>query len=349
MKVVAPKYARTAGRLHGLLGRQLGDRRYLILTDETVSGCCLHELSDFMMKFPPLDIIEVEAGESCKQYEVAAEIWRHLIELNVTRFDVIVCLGGGSISDLGGFIASTYKRGLPFIFIPTTLLAMTDASIGGKNGIDFQGLKNAIGTLNQPEGIFIYKAFLETLPSSQLISGMAEIIKHGVIQGGELWEKLKADQVDEPGISDDVLQLSVQTKLAIVKKDPFEKDLRKVLNFGHTVGHALESWFLSQNSPIEHGIAVAKGMMIESSLAHEMALLSEASLSEIHAVVDRFIGRESISIPSWSDVKPYLMSDKKFNHDQMLFALPIQIGNVNPIVPVEGWLLESVYSKSASH
>ena len=347
MKVVSPEYARTSHRLHQLLEKQIGERRYIIITDENISGCCLPHLSEFILEFPPLDIIELEPGEACKQFEVAVELWKHLLELNITRFDVLVCVGGGSVSDLGGFIASTYKRGIPFIFVPTTLLAMTDAAIGGKNGIDFEGLKNAIGTLNQPEAIFIYRAFVETLPSSQIASGMAEVIKHGVIQGGELWSKLISDPAEDSGVSDSLLQLSVQTKLSIVKEDPFERDTRKVLNFGHSVGHALESWFLIHNAPIEHGIAVAKGMIIESQLAYEMGLLSEADLSEIHSVIHKYMGRDFLSIPLWAEVKPYLKGDKKFDHNKMLFALPTRIGNVNPVVAVEESRLEAVYSKLA--
>jgi len=327
-----------------LLERQLAGRRYLILTDETVSDCCLPHLSEFMLEFPPVDIIEVDSGEACKQYDVAVELWKHLLELNITRFDVIICLGGGSITDLGGFIASTYKRGIPFMFIPTTLLAMTDAAIGGKNGIDFQDVKNAIGTINQPEAIFIYKPFLATLPEAQFLSGMAEVIKHGVIQGGVLWQLLKAESSSKSSITDDILKLSIKTKIAIVGKDFYEKDLRKVLNFGHSIGHALESCYLSKGMPIEHGLAVAKGMIIESALAAEMGHLNHSDLSEIHSVLTNYMGLGSFAIPNWTEIMPFLRNDKKFSHDKMLFALPMGIGKVAPSVAVEEELLELVYS-----
>jgi 3-dehydroquinate synthase len=300
-----------------------------------------------MAEFPPVDIIEVESGEACKHYEVVGELWKHLLELNITRFDVIICVGGGSITDLGGFIASTYKRGIPFIFIPSTLLAMTDASIGGKNGIDLMGVKNAIGGINQPEAIFIFKPFLDTLPEAQMYSGMAEIIKHGVIQGGEFWERLKGESSSRIRVSDNILKLSIDVKLSIVKKDLHESNLRKVLNFGHTIGHALESWFLGKEKPIEHGIAVAMGMIIESALAAEMGLLVRKDLSAIHSVIMDGLGLETFPIPTWSEVSLFLKKDKKFNHDTMLFALPMGIGNVAPSVAVEERLVELVYSQFA--
>ena len=347
MKVISPKYCSTEARLGRMLKKQLAARRYLILTDETVSVACLPCLSEFMLECPPVDIIEVEAGEACKQYEVVVELWKHLLELNITRFDVIMCIGGGSITDLGGFIASTFKRGIPFIYIPTTLLAMTDAAIGGKNGIDFQDVKNAIGTINQPEAIFIHKPFLETLPEVQFQSGMAEVIKHGVIQGGQLWQRLKAESSSKSSITDDILKLSIKTKIAIVGKDLYEKDLRKVLNFGHSIGHALESWFLSKETPLEHGFAVASGMLIESALAAEMGLLNHADLLEIRSVITTYMGLDTLSVPNWSEVRPFLMNDKKFSGDRMLFALPMGIGKVAPSVIVEEELVELVYSKAA--
>ncbi len=299
-----------------------------------------------MSEFPPLDIVEVDSGEACKQYDVVVELWKHLLELNITRVDVIICVGGGSITDLGGFIAATYKRGIPFMYIPTTLLAMTDAAIGGKNGIDFQDVKNAIGTINQPEAIFIHKPFLQALPEVQFQSGMAEVIKHGVIQGGQLWQRLKAESSSKSDITDDVLKMSIKTKIAIVGKDLYEKDLRKVLNFGHSIGHALESWFLSKETPLEHGFSVAIGMLIESSLAAEMGLLNHADLLEIRSVIIAYLGIDTLSIPNWNEVRPFLMNDKKFSGGRMLFALPMGIGKVAPSVIVEEALVEWVYSKA---
>jgi 3-dehydroquinate synthase len=345
MKVVTPKFAVTASRLHKLLEKQLADRRYLLLTDETVSDCCLPHMSEFMLKYAPIDIIQVDSGEACKQYEVAIEVWKHLLELNITRFDVIICMGGGSVCDLGGFIASTYMRGISFIFLPTTLLAMTDAAIGGKNGIDFQGIKNVIGTINQPEAIFIYKTFLDTLPEEQFSSGMAEVIKHGVVQGGELWQNLMAESERGKVLSNKSLQLSIKTKLTIVKKDFLERDLRKVLNFGHSVGHALEAYSLSKGLRIEHGTAVAKGMLVESALALEMGLLSHVDNQSIQSVIFRYADGVQFPFPSWSELKTFLKNDKKFAHDKMLFALPTRIGSVVHTVVVDEVLLESVYSK----
>jgi 3-dehydroquinate synthase len=344
MKVVSPKFVSTSSRLHKSLESQLAERRYLILTDETVSDCCLPHLSEFMLKYPPVDILQVDSGEACKQYEVAIEIWKHLLEWKITRFDVIICLGGGSVCDLGGFIASTYMRGMSFIFLPTTLLAMTDAAIGGKNGIDFQGIKNVIGTINQPEAIFIFKTFLDTLPEAQISSGMAEVIKHGVVQGGELWQNLLAESESGLMLSNESLQLSIKTKLSIVKKDLQEKDLRKVLNFGHSVGHALEAYFLSEGLPIEHGAAVAKGMLVESTLAVAMGLLSNVDALSIQSVISRYEHGVRFPYPSWSVLRPFIQNDKKFSHDKMLFALPTAIGKVVPSVLVEESMLELVYS-----
>ena len=349
MKITAPKFARSASRLGEMLEKQLSGRRFFILTDENAGSLCVSQLSEFIAANQPIDIIEVDSGEACKQYEVAIELWKHLLDLQITRYDVMVCVGGGAISDLGGFIASTYKRGIPFIFVPTTLMAMTDAAIGGKNGIDLMSVKNAVGTINQPMAVFIYKPFLESLPSGQFLSGMAEVIKHGVIRGGELWQRLDEMPSGDMNLSDSVLKLSIATKLAIVRADVYETGVRKTLNFGHTVGHAIESWFLAENRPVDHGLAVAKGMLIESALAADMGLLGSSDLHSITAVVSRLVDLEILQLPPWTAVQPFFTHDKKSTHHELIMALPKSLGNVLPAVAVSEVLLNRVYERIAGY
>jgi 3-dehydroquinate synthase len=345
MKIPSPKFARSAARLGEMLEKQLSGRRFIILTDETAGSLCVPQLLESMSDNQPIDIIEVDSGEACKQYEVAVELWKHLLDLQITRYDVVICVGGGAITDLGGFIASTYKRGMPFIFIPTTLMAMTDAAIGGKNGIDLLDIKNAIGTINQPEALFIFKPFLESLPHRQYLSGMAEVIKHGVICGGELWQGLNELPWRDGNLPDSVLKSSINTKLKIVRADVYETGLRSTLNFGHTIGHAIESCFMASNEPIEHGLAVANGMLIESTLAAEMGLLSTRDLNSITSLILKLIGTQELQLPVWTAVHPFLSHDKKSTHHELIMALPKGIGAVIPKVVVSKELLNDVYDR----
>ena len=319
------------------LSKQLSGRRYVILTDETVGELCLPQLIEALGDNSPLDIIEVESGEACKSPEVCFHLWSHLLELEFTKSDVLVCLGGGSVSDLGGFVAATYKRGISCIVIPTTLLAMTDAAIGGKNGVDLSNVKNVIGTIVQPEAVLVYPQFCITLSDAQFLSGMAEVIKHGIIEGGELWSELRSLSPQAREIPLQILRRSANAKLTIVREDPLEKGRRRVLNFGHTIGHAIESAALGDDKAIEHGIAVAMGMMVEVKLAERLGLISSKDKNEIVRVLQAWYMDVLPIFPNWKKVEPFLSQDKKVDQKKNVYALPLSVG-----------CFEIVYAESSS-
>jgi 3-dehydroquinate synthase len=326
MKITQPKFLQSANSLCKALDKQLAGRRYVLLTDEMVSKYCVPHLTGFLSDFQPLDIVEVEAGESGKAAEVCFQLWSHLLDLGVGKKDVLICLGGGSISDLGGFIAATYKRGISCIFIPTTLLAMTDASIGGKNGIDVDSVKNAVGTIVQPEAIFIFPRFCESLEHRQFLSGMAEIFKHGVIEGGEFWKSLETLPCDEYDLNINLLKHSVRTKLNVVRKDVHESSLRKILNFGHTIGHAIESAMLVSGKTIEHGIAVAAGMLVESHFAYSSGLLNQQDFNAINELISKWYAQSFPNLPTWDEVFVFMKHDKKVDVKKNALYLPVFLG-----------------------
>lgn len=204
--------------------------------------------------------------EEAKSLNSAERIWTSMHEFGIDRQSLVLNLGGGVVTDLGGFCAAIYKRGIPYASVPTSLLAMTDASLGGKTGVNFQGIKNMLGIVLQPEHVFIDPIFLKTLPPRELVSGYAEVVKHALIGHPALRDAIAAAVPLQAAPEDllEVLTLSIQTKIDIVQADPFEKGLRKLLNFGHTIGHALESWFLNTQDPLTHGEAVAIGLIAES-------------------------------------------------------------------------------------
>ncbi|MBK6995960.1 MAG: 3-dehydroquinate synthase [Lewinellaceae bacterium] len=245
-----------------------------VLCDENTRRHCLPYFLKETGLSEKITLTEIPSGESKKTLATCEKIWQSMLAAKLDRKALVVNLGGGVIGDMGGFCAATWKRGVDFIQVPTTLLSMTDAAIGGKTGIDFQGIKNTIGVFQQPVAVFVDPVFLQTLPERELRSGYAEVIKHALIGDSELARQLS--DPDSFGIklsesSDqnwlDILQKSIAVKVRVVQEDPLEKDLRMLLNFGHSIGHALESWFLETEEPLTHGEAVYIGMVCESFLA----------------------------------------------------------------------------------
>jgi 3-dehydroquinate synthase len=309
-------------KLAQVLDSMLADEpEVVILTDSHVSEACLPLLLNLSSSAARAEIIEVEPGEESKCPEIALHIWSHLIELNASRKCVLINLGGGVITDLGGFIASTYKRGIRHIHIPTSLMGMTDAAIGGKTGIDLNHVKNAVGTFSRPEAVLISPDWLSTLPESEWRSGFAEMLKHALIADHELWNDLLAVEIGE-SISADTLERSVQIKKDICTSDPRETGPRKLLNFGHTFGHAVESVMLSRNTPRSHGSCVITGMLAECILSQELELLAE---NDFRTVMDHLAMRfpEAISdLPAFDELEPYLWQDKKnTSHHTLNFTL----------------------------
>ena len=287
--------------------------------------------------------LKLESGEKNKTFKNVLKIWDFLNCNNVKSSDLLFILGGGMLTDLAGFAASTYKRGIEFIYFPTTLLAMADAAIGGKTGFNYQFLKNNIGTFTLPKAVFLDTTFLATLPKIELDSGIAEVYKHSIIGDIDLWEYLK---VNSKNIDlDYIVQSSKTLKLEIVNKDPFEKSIRKKLNFGHTMGHAIESYLLDSNAPTLHGFAIAKGMIIESFIAKKENQLSENCFQEIKTVLtNKFKFYINFKIDSEAIIK-LMLTDKKNTKNTINFSLPTKIGEVTvnheiELKKVESYLIE---------
>ena len=316
-----------------------GKKIYLIVDENTFQH--INYLEDnFLVSSTHL---KLESGEKNKTFNSVLKIWDFLNRNNVKSSDLLFILGGGMLTDLAGFAASTYKRGIEFVYFPTTLLAMADAAIGGKTGFNYQFLKNNIGTFTLPKAIFLDTTFLTTLPKIELDSGIAEVYKHSIIGDADLWNYLKVNpkKLD----LDYIVQSSKNLKLEIVSKDPYEKNIRKKLNFGHTIGHAIESYLLDSNAPTLHGFAIAKGMIIESFIAKKENLLSEDYFHEIKTVLsNKFKPYLNFTIDSKSIIK-LMLSDKKNTQNTINFSLPIKIGEVTinhelELKKVESYLLE---------
>lgn len=306
-------------------------QKILILVDENTQQHCLDYLLTSFEQLAQAEILVIPAGEESKSIELAVQLWDLLLAYEVTKKDLLICLGGGVVTDMGGFIASTYKRGLDVIMIPTTLLCMVDAAIGGKNGIDFKGFKNMIGCNKQPLHIFIDPAFLHTLPTEELRSGWAECIKHALINGPELWQQV---QKITPFIDWENFQLDsaifwelILTKIQIVEQDPLETNLRKVLNLGHTIGHALEAHQLQIDAPIAHGHAVAWGILIEAMIATNQGVMLEKDLNSIHELIAAIYTPLRWDQLNVAALAVYLDQDKK-NQDQLWRYVALQKAGV---------------------
>lgn len=297
-----------------------------ILTDSQTHQLCLPILLNRVKELSNATNIEVPNGEENKSIEVTSYIWKMLAKHGATRKSLLINLGGGLVTDMGGFAASTFKRGFPFIHIPTTLLSMVDASIGGKTGIDFDGLKNQIGTFSMPRLTIINTEFLKTLPDRELISGFAEMLKHGLIYDREHWNQIKDLQLPNVVIPENMIRTSSQIKSEIVETDPYETGVRKILNFGHTIGHAVESYYLSTPNPYLHGEAISIGILIESILSFDNQLIKEDELNEIFTIIVSIFGTNLIPENSIESLIQLMKQDKKNENSMINFTLLSQIG-----------------------
>ncbi len=301
--------------------------KIFILVDENTHEYCLPVLLGNMETDLGFEILEIEAGEEMKNIQTANQLWEILTEMQADRKALVINLGGGVITDMGGFVAATYKRGIPFINIPTTLLSMCDASIGGKTGIDLMHYKNMVGTFTFPERIFVYPKFLETLPFKELRSGFAEMLKHGLIADKIHWESLtRINKLDIEGIIPHI-ETSMGIKQEVVNKDFQEKNIRKTLNFGHTIGHAVESLCLHQGNPVLHGEAVAMGMIAETHLAYLEELISEEDSTVIIECLQKYYPYLDISDFKDEAILGLLWNDKKNADRKINFSLISGIGS----------------------
>lgn len=301
-------------------------RKVVVLTDEHTRVFCLEKISPLL----PADILEISipAGEIHKNLNTCQFIWGKLLEFGINRNDLMINLGGGVVGDMGGFCASTYKRGIDFIQIPTTLLSMVDASIGGKLGIDFNGVKNSIGVFKDPRAVFVDPFFLDTLPKRELRSGFAEIIKHSLISDILLWRQISSISIYKENNWMPIIIDSLKVKQKIVVDDPFEKGIRKALNFGHTIGHGIEGVMLLKENPLLHGEAIAIGMVIESWLSFHKGYLSEEEFTSILVFLKRTFDLQPINEELIDDFMLLMKNDKKNESDEIHFAVVGPIGKV---------------------
>lgn len=294
-----------------------------VLVDENTEKYCLPILKPYLENFT---LIKIASGEVYKNLQTASIIWDNLQQHSANRNAVLLNLGGGTLSDIGGFCAATFKRGIDFINIPTTLLSMVDASIGGKLGIDLNKYKNLIGVFKHPEQIFIYPEFLKSLPSSEKRNGLAEMLKHALVNDEILFEKIiSTKQIDAEQLQK-WIEKSAKIKVKIVNKDPFEKDLRKVLNFGHTIGHAVETFSLINDAePLKHGEAVAIGIICESYLSYKCDKLSK---QEFDLIVKFIFKNFDKYISNWDnqELLKIMYNDKKNINSEINFTLLKKIG-----------------------
>jgi 3-dehydroquinate synthase len=302
-----------------------------VLIDENTRRDCLPVIADVLKNSTS---IQIRSGEIHKNLDTCQLIWQSLTDTYFDRQGLLINLGGGVIGDMGGFCAATYKRGISFINIPTTLLAQVDASVGGKLGIDFSGYKNHIGVFTPPDQIMIDPVFLNTLPENELRSGFAEVIKHALIADAAYWPEITG----RPFLGQDWsshIRHSVKIKSRIVMEDPTEKGLRKILNFGHTLGHAIESYFLNDpENHLLHGEAVAAGMILESYLSSRILGMPE---SEVRQIQDYILSVFGVVRFTERDLEPIInlsIQDKKNEKGIINFSLLRRIGEATYNVAV---------------
>jgi 3-dehydroquinate synthase len=310
------------------LGKFISATHYskiLILTDRNTAALCLPVLQAALPTFDGYNVIEVDPGEENKNIDFCVGIWKMMLDFGADRQSLLINLGGGVVTDMGGFAASTFKRGIDFVQVPTTLLSQVDASVGGKTGIDMDNVKNIIGTFAQPKAVVIAAKFLETLDNRQLVSGFAEVIKHGLIADEAFYERVK--EMNAAALSLEHIKHSVAIKNDVVTQDPLEKGLRKILNFGHTIGHAIEGYSLANDQkPLLHGEAIAVGMICEAYLAQRVNGLGSSALDDIIRTFRTHFPDYHYGQEIYGQLIALMRNDKKNAGDRIGFALLSKIG-----------------------
>jgi 3-dehydroquinate synthase len=294
-----------------------------ILVDENTNNDCLPLLLEQLETKEPIEIIEIEAGEIHKNLDTCTGVWNALTELGADRKSLLLNLGGGVITDLGGFVASTFKRGISFVNIPTTLLSMVDASVGGKTGVDLGVLKNQIGLFSDPEMVVIDPHYLETISERELHSGLAEIIKYGITYDINLLNKINDFKNLNISNITSLIHRSIEIKNEVVTEDPKEIGIRKILNFGHTLGHAIESYFLECNSKdnLTHGEAIAIGMVTSAYISGVLLKFPSENIKTIKQTILTIYKKVLIEASDYDSIVEFLIHDKKNVGGQVNFVL----------------------------
>jgi len=304
--------------------------RIFILTDENTRDCCMPVIQKYRC-LKNASVITISAGDEAKNINSLTEVWKGLQDGGATRHSLLINLGGGMVTDLGGFAASTFKRGLNFINIPTTLLAMVDASVGGKTGINFGGLKNEVGVFNDSRFVLLYTPFLKTLDKQNILSGYAEMIKHGLISDESTWAELidfDIQDIDHDKLSS-MLKKSIKVKENIVLQDPLENGLRKALNLGHTIGHAIESWSITNHKPLLHGYAVAYGLIAELYLSCKKMSFPTDKMRQTVKYIQENYGKPTITCDDYDRLLELMTHDKKNTAGTINFTLLDNIGDIH--------------------
>lgn len=303
--------------------------RIFVLTDETTQQLCWPKIKNFKALKDSTPII-IKATDTHKNLDTLSQVWQALSNGGATRHSLMINLGGGMVTDLGGFAASTFKRGIDFINIPTTLLAMVDASVGGKTGINFGGLKNEIGVFSDSRFVIINTQFLDTLDHDNICSGYAEMLKHGLISDERTWAELVTFDLDNPDLSQlqRMVAESIKVKERIVEADPHEHGIRKALNLGHTMGHAFESFAMRRGTPILHGYAVAYGLISELYMSARKTAFPTDRMHQTVRFIRENYGTLNITCDDYPTLIELMHHDKKNTSGIINFTL---LGNVGDI------------------
>ena len=303
--------------------------RIFVLTDETTQQLCWPKIKNFKALKNSTPII-IKATDTHKNLDTLSQVWQALSNGGATRHSLMINLGGGMVTDLGGFAASTFKRGIDFINIPTTLLAMVDASVGGKTGINFGGLKNEIGVFSDSRFVIINTQFLDTLDHDNICSGYAEMLKHGLISDERTWAELMTFDLDTPDLSQlqRMVAESIKVKERIVEADPHEHGIRKALNLGHTMGHAFESFAMRRGTPILHGYAVAYGLVSELYMSARKTAFPTDRMHQTVRFIRENYGTLNITCDDYPTLIELMHHDKKNTSGIINFTL---LGNVGDI------------------
>lgn len=314
MKTILPSRLSALNRLNRtLMGKAYEGARFVVLVDENTYAHCLVPLVSNVARLQEAELLEVPVGEECKDLAIAQQLWESLLESGADRDTVLVNLGGGCVSDLGGFVAAGYKRGIRYINIPTTLVGMVDASLGGKTAVNLAGSKNQVGFFHQPEAVCIEPSFLDTLPQEEMANGLCEMLKTLLIGDPDGYETLCKMLIDgNVELPDGMIASCVEIKNAIVKADPYDQGIRRMLNLGHTFGHAVEAYsHTGGRQPLAHGKAVGIGMVAALYLSVQKLGLDESVMARFREAVGRLVDIPRYTLRDTEALLAYMRQDKK--------------------------------------
>lgn len=298
---------------------------FILVDEHTKTACLPIFLSKITLNYT---LITIPSGENHKNLDTCIFVWEKLHQLQADRQSLLINIGGGMVTDIGGFIATTFKRGMDFINISTSLLGMVDASVGGKTGIDFNGLKNQIGVFSNPKMVVIDMDYIKSLPKREWVSGMAEIIKYGLSYDANLWQSLKMSAIDTINLPK-LIHRSIEIKNEVVLKDPQEQALRKILNYGHTIGHAIETYFLQSDSKnsLTHGEAIAIGLICETYISSVLFNFPKDELIQLKKYILKLFGHVIFNENDFENILQLMKFDKKNINGNIRFVLLMDIAH----------------------